>query len=336
MIEPSWDHTHRSLARSRRLFSDRRVQRAYWELVGFARAARALNPELLHIPSFAAPLRPSAPMVITIHDVIPFLLPVYRASTAMRLHLAVMRRTVRNADLIIAPSTSAAGEISSELGIPRDRIRVTHEAADSSFRSPTDRTQIDSTLRRFGIVGRYIFNVGGFDVRKNLPLLIVAFARLRPMLEEHVQLVIAGAPHSDNPAVFPPLDPIIRQYGVESDVILTGRVSEEDKVALCQGADLYVTPSSHEGFGLTALEAMACGVPTIASNTSSFPEIVGDGGLLTNLDIDSVVGAIQSVLESPTLAAELRTRGLKRAAEFSWRRTAEQTLDVYREVLSIG
>ena len=81
---------------------------------------------------------------------------------------------------------------------------------------------------------------------------------------------------------------------------------------------------------------MACGVPTIASNTSSFPEIVGDGGLLTNLDIDSVVGAIQSVLESPTLAAELRTRGLKRAAEFSWRRTAEQTLDVYREVLSIG
>jgi glycosyltransferase involved in cell wall biosynthesis len=334
VVEPDWDHSGQDLAKSRGPLVDRRIQRASWELLGFARAARRFKPDLLHVPSFAAPAISPAPLVVTIHDVIPFVLPVYRASAAMRLHLAAMRRTVRRAALILAPSHSAATEISSELGIARDRIRVTYEAADPACRPIEERSTGTQIVDRFGIAGRYVFNVGGLDVRKNVPLLIEAFAQLLPTLSEPVQLVIAGAPHSDNPTVFPPLEPVIRRCGVERDVILTGRVTEAEKIALYQSADLYVTPSAHEGFGLTALEAMACGVPTIAANGSSFPEIVGDGGVLAELDVESLATAMFEVLENQALAADLRLRGLARARAFSWERTAEQTLDVYREVLS--
>lgn len=334
VIEPAWDQSG-PWPSSRSPLRDRRVERATWELFGFARAAARTKPDLLHIPSFAAPLVRRRPAVVTIHDVIPFVIPEYRSSAAMRLHLRIIQRTVRGAALIIAPSHSAAGEIARVLGIPRGKIRVTHEAAGAACKPIEDRGAARETLARFGISSRYIFNVGGLDVRKNVPLLIEAFARLQPVLAEPVQLVIAGAAHSDNPAVFPPVEPVIRRCGVEGDVVLTGRISEADKIALYQNADLYVTPSAHEGFGLTALEAMACGIPTIAANSTSFPEIVGEGGLLVELDPDALAASMLKVLENREFAGELRVRSLRRAAGFSWRRTAELTYEVYQEALGV-
>lgn len=331
VLEPTWDHTEPASRRTP--LDDRRVQRARWELGGVAWSAWRAKPDLLHIPAFSAPVVAPCPMVVTVHDVIPFVIPAYRASRAMQLHLAAMRRTVRRACLVIAPSHAAAADISGELGIEPERIRVTHEAAGEHFRPAADPAAARERVARFGITGRYIFNVGGLDVRKNVPVLLEAFARLRPRLSERVQLVIAGAPHSDNPAVFPPLEPVVRRLGVEDDVVFTGRVSEADKVALYQAADLYVTPSSYEGFGLTALEAMACGIPTIAANRTSFPEVVGDGGLLVEPDPGAIASLMEQVLTNPERAADLRARGLARAAEFSWERTARQTLEVYREAI---
>jgi glycosyltransferase involved in cell wall biosynthesis len=334
VVEPQWNHSSNFVANTRLPFPGRRLQRASWEALGFGLAARNLHPDLLHVPSFAAPLVARTPLVVTIHDVIPLVLPAYRSSRAMRAHLALMRRTVRNAAIVIAPSNSAAEEISTELGIPRAKIRVTLEAADPACVPARDRAAIEPVLHRFGITGPYIFNAGGLDVRKNVPMLIDAFAQLRSRTDSPLQLVIAGAPHSDNPTVFPPISPLVERLGLERFVIMTGRVSEVDKIALFQGADLYVTPSMHEGFGLTALEAMACGIPTITANASSFPEIVGDAGLLAELDADSMAASMELVLSNAALATELRSKGLARAAEFSWQRTAKQTLDVYHEVLA--
>jgi len=332
LLEPEWDHRTPSLRRTP--LEDRRIQRASWELAGVYRAANRARADLLHIPSFAAPVVSSGPLVVTVHDVIPFVLPAYRASRVMRAHLAVMLRTVRRADLVIAPSRAAADDIVAELGIEPWRMRVTHEATDATFVPPADREGARAAVARWGIADRYIFNVGGLDVRKNVPLLLCAFARLRSRLPERVQLVIAGAPHSDNPSVFPPLEPVVRRLGIERDVVFTGRVSEADKLALYQAADLYVTPSYYEGFGLTALEAMACGVPTIAANRTSFPEVIGDGGLLVEVDDEALVAAMELVFVNPAVANDLRQRGLARAAQFSWRRTAAQTLDVYREAIT--
>jgi glycosyltransferase involved in cell wall biosynthesis len=193
---------------------------------------------------------------------------------------------------------------------------------------------VGEVVRRFGVTGRYVFNVGGFDVRKNLPVLLEAFARVRTRLDESLQLVIAGAPHSDNPAVFPSLAPVIQRLGIERAVILPGRISEEEKVALYQGAALYATPSLYEGFGLTALEAMACGVPTVAANRTSLPEVVGDGGLLVEPDAEAFAAAMFDILTNPARALELSANGMARAAAFTWQRTAQLTLAAYREVVA--
>lgn len=332
VIEPIWDHL--SGQDGRGLLTDRRVQRAYWELRGFAAAAESTRPELLHIPSMAAPLRPRHPFVVTIHDVIPFQIPEYRASAAMRAHLSLMKWTVKRAARVIAPSEAAAAGIVDVLGIDRGRISVIYEAADPACRPADSPDRLRDRLAELGVRGRYVFNVGGLDVRKNVPLLVEAFARVRAERSDPLQLVIAGGAHSGNPTVFPPLAPVIERLGIVDAVVLPGRVSEADKLALYQGASLYVTPSAAEGFGLTALEAMACGVPTIASDQSSSPEVVGDGGLLTRLDPEVLAAQIKRVLDNDDLAADLRERGLRRAAEFSWRRAAEETAAVYRAVVS--
>ncbi len=311
-----------------------RFQRLSWYLVGVALAARRARPELLHIPHATPPVGSRLPLVLTIHDVIPLILPAYRATQAMRLRVAALRRAAPRARMVLTPSRAAADDIERLLKVPPSRIRVTPEAATADHVPATNAAASRAVASRHGIRGRYVFNVGGLDVRKNLPVLLEAFARALPHLEGPAQLVIAGAPHTNNPAVFPPLEPVVERLGLAERVVLTGFLSDADKLAFYQGAALYVTPSVYEGFGLTALEAMACGVPTIAANRTSLPEVVGDGGLLVEPEPDALATAVVDVLNTPALAAALRARGLARAATFSWDRTATLTLDAYREALN--
>ncbi|MGH2531985.1 MAG: glycosyltransferase family 4 protein [Thermomicrobiales bacterium] len=341
LLEPNWfESSPRGrglpgpIARALAIRGDARVRRATWDTVGVARAARRSAPDLLHVPHFAAPLRSPAPLIVTIHDVIPLIWPEYRASRAMRVNLAVMRRTVRRARLILTPSEASARDVERMLGIPRRRIRVTPEAAGLEYAPAKDHRAASEVARCLGVTGRYVFNVGGLDVRKNLPVLLDAFARALPRLKEPTRLVIAGAAHSGNPSVFPPLEPVIARLGLSGQVILPGRLANADKIALYQAARLYVTPSLYEGFGLTALEAMACGVPTIAANRTSLPEVVGDGGLLVEPEPEALAAAMVRVLNSPDEAEGLRARGMARAATFSWRRTAELTHEAYEEASS--
>lgn len=312
-----------------------RLRRLGWDLTGVAFAARKSRPDLLHIPHATPPLGVGLPLVLTVHDLIPLVLPAYRTSQAMRLRLSALRWAAPRARVILTPSEVVADDIQRLLQVPRSRIRVTPEAAPPDHRPAADPDPARRVATRYGIRGRYVFNVGGLDVRKNLPVLLHAYARILPQLNEPTQLVIAGAPHTGNPAVFPPLGPVVKRLGLAEQVVLTGFVSDADKLALYQGAALYVTPSLYEGFGLTALEAMACGVPTIAANRTSLPEVVGDGGLLVEPEPEALARAMLQTLNDPALGAALRERGLARAATFSWERTARLTLDAYREALDL-
>jgi len=332
LIQPDWSASKRGALEP----IARRLRRASWDTYGVSRRAARENPDLIHIPHFAAPVRAGRPLVVTVHDVIPLVLPEYGASPWMRAHLALMRRTIRQARLILTPSQAAADDISRVLGIVPERIRVTPEAAGPDYRPATDPKRVREVTARFGIGERYIFNVGGLDARKNVPALLEAFARARGQLTEPTRLVIAGAAHTANPRIYPPLEPVIQRLELQEAVVLTGRVSEEEKVALYQGASLYVTPSIYEGFGLTALEAMACGVPTIAANRTSLPEVVGDGGILVEPEPEAIATAMISVLNDPARAADLRERALARAAEFDWRRTARLTMEAYREAVEMA
>jgi glycosyltransferase involved in cell wall biosynthesis len=311
----------------------KRGARFFWETVGAGRAASAAKVDLLHMPMMATPVSTLIPTVTTVHDVIPYVIPEYRSTRAQQINIQVARQTLRRARLVIAPSHHAAGDIAEVLGVPRDKVRVTHEAADPMYRPIADEAAICPVLNELNVTEPYIFNVGGLDVRKGIPVLVRAFSELQGEIDPAMRLVIAGARHSNNPTVFPPLDPLIDELGLRDRVVMTGRVTEEQKVALMQGAAIYVTPSLYEGFGLTALEAMACGIPTISSNRTSLPEVVGDGGLLVEPRVREIAAAMREVLTTPELAAQLRERGLRRATAFSWRATAQQTASVYREAL---
>lgn len=308
-------------------------EKLWWEQVGVTRRARAVGADLLHVPYFAGPLRCSLPLVVTVHDVIPWALPAYRQALAMRLYLRVVGQAARRADAVITDSEYSKHDIVRWLRIPPERISVVPLAADERFRPAESEEPLRALRRRFDLRGAVVFNVGGLDVRKNLPVLLEAFARALPRLPEGTTLVIAGQPHTDNPRLYPPLEPIVRRLRLEQRVVLTGPISEEDKLAFYQLADLYVYPSLYEGFGLSPLEAMACGTPVVAAARTSLPEVVGEGGLLVEPEPDVLAEAIERVLLDAELRAALSRRALAQAARFSWERTARETVAVYHRVL---
>jgi glycosyltransferase involved in cell wall biosynthesis len=312
-----------------------KAHRFLWDAAGITRGvlrAGKPGPQVLHLPQMSAPIWSPVPMVATIHDVIPFVLDDYRASRAMRAYVGLMARTVREAERVIAPSESAGADIERVLGIPGERIRVIPEAAGPDLVPDRDGEASARVRERWGVNGRYLFNIGGFDRRKNLPLLIEAFAAAMPSMPSDVQLVIAGVPHTDNPRVFPPLEPLIRQHGLEERVVLTGRVSDEERRWLYQAAHAYITPSMYEGFGLTPLEAMACGVPAIVADRTSLPEVVGDAGLVVEPNVQAMAEAILAMMTDDGLRDRLAMASLERAGMFTWEAAARETAAVYHEV----
>lgn len=313
-----------------------RRHRFAWDAIGVSAATVTGRPRarLLHLPQMSAPIIAPIPCVVTIHDTIPLSVPDYRATRAMQVYLALMARTARHARHIIVPSRSAADDVQRVLGVALERITVIAEAASPDLVPDWTGTAERQARERFGVQGPYVFNIGGFDKRKNLPLLVEAFGAAVPSLPEGATLVIAGASHSSNPRVFPPLEPVVRKLGLGSKVLLTGRISDDDRRLLYQGAVACVTPSLHEGFGLTPLEAMACGTPAIVANRTSLPEVVGDAGVIVEPEADALAAAIIRIMTDGEFRANRSRLGVERAALFSWERAAVQTADVYRTVLA--
>ncbi len=318
-------------------FARGKVHKLWWEQVGLPRAARRAGVDLVHVPHFSAPLRRDRPYVVTIHDLVWLILPVYANSLQMRLYLPMILRAAPRADLILTVSAHSAGDITRLLRIPPERIRVIPQAADERYAPlPPDAPAVRSVRQKFGLDGPFIFNVGGLDARKNLATLVRAFAIARPRLPPGTRLVIAGAAHSHRSDRYPDLRPVITETGVGEWTVLAGRVSEEEKHALLSSAAVYAYPSLYEGFGLSPLEAMRCGTPVVCANRSSLPEVVGDGGLLVEPTPEAFAAAIVAVLTSPKEREQLRRRARDTAACFSWSQTAQATLAAYREVFAGG
>ena len=305
----------------------------WWEQRGLMQAARAADADLVHVPHFAAPLMRNRPLIVTIHDVIPYVFPAYRSSASMRMYLRLVSRATRTADAVLTDSECSRRDIVRYLGIDRERITVIPLAVDEQYRPDHDQDAEAEIRERLGLPGPVIFNVGGLDVRKNVEALVRAFAAALPDLDPDTRLVIAGKAHTGNERLYPRLEPIIDELGVSEHIVLPGRISEADKLRLYNVADLYVFTSLYEGFGLSPLEAMACGTPVICSNRSSLPEVVGDAGVLVDPTPQKVAGSISTVMNDHYLRRRLSAQGLEQAARFSWERTASMTRDVYWRVL---
>lgn len=313
---------------------DANLSKVWFEQVAFPRACRRLGADLAHIPHWGSPLQPAVPTVVTIHDLIPLLLPAYRGRVWVRLYTRLVAAAARRAAGVITVSQASQRDIIAHLGLPADRVWITQEAAPAGFRRAQP-DQVEALRRRLGLPDRFFLYLGGFDVRKNVAGLLLALACLAERMSVAPALVLAGQlPPRDTP--FTP-DPrrMARELGIASRVHFTGWVEEADKPALYTAATAFVFPSHYEGFGLPVLEALACGTPTITSNVSSLPEVAGQAAIqVAPDDVPELAAAMARLWQDGALQERMRQEALAQAARFSWPRTAQATVEVYAEVLA--
>jgi glycosyltransferase involved in cell wall biosynthesis len=312
------------------------LSKLWFEQITFPRVCRRASVDLAHVPYFASPLRPSVPTVVTVHDVIPLLLPAYRGSIWVRLYTRLVAAAAERADAIITDSQHSKQDIVRHLHVAPERVQVIYLAADPTCRPVKDAGVLDGVRRKYGLPEKYILYLGGFDRRKNLSTLLRAYAGARRALGGRAPpLVVAGRLPAVETVLFPDPRRLAEESDIERSVVFTGWISDEDKPALYSGALFFCFLSLYEGFGLMPLEAMSCGTPVLASQDSSLPEVVGSGGLLVDPSaLDEVVEAMVALMQDHELWQALKQAASAQASRFRWEWTAEQTLRVYDRVLS--
>jgi glycosyltransferase involved in cell wall biosynthesis len=299
----------------------------WFEQRGFPAAAARAGADLMHYPYFAAPLRSRTPFVVTVHDLIPLLLPEYRGSRLVRAYMSLQSVTVRRAKLILADSNASRHDVVRLLDVPRQRVRVVHLGVDPEFRP----VPAEAARAAYGLPERYVLYHGGLDARKNVERLVLAYARARASHGVTEPLVITGD-HRRVGGLYRPLPPLVEQLGLREHVRFVGFVPQEQLVALLSGCALFVYPSRYEGFGLPPLEAMACGAVVASSTGGSLAEVVGDAAItFAPDDEEGMAEALARGLQDEPLRVRLRDAGRARAAEFTWEKTARATLEAYRD-----
>lgn len=286
--------------------------------------------DLLHVPIYYLP--PGAPQasVLTIYDVRHARFP----RTYPSARLAFLRLTVpwslRRARHVIAISHFTKRELVEVFGLPPEKVSVTPLAARPSFRPVRDESTFVRVRAAYRLPAHFILCVGTLEPRKNLVRATEALRLLRDRSLPH-HLVLAGVPYFREG----PLHEAVARLGLADRVHILGYVADEDLPALYALADCFLYPSLYEGFGIPVLEAMGCGTPVVASGGSSIPEVAGPAALFFDpTDVQAMASAMARVLEDGAEAARLREAGFAQAAQFTWERTARQTVEVYRRVLA--
>jgi glycosyltransferase involved in cell wall biosynthesis len=311
------------------------VERMLWEQRAFPKAAKAEKARLLHVPYFGAPLRTyGLPVVATIHDTAPFALREQSAPTLTGPYARWLALAARQTAVLIVPSEWAKREIIENLRVPIERTRVVPLAPAPQFRRVLDAQRLAAVRQRYGLGERFVLYVGVMDARRNVQALVAAFAAVYHELgDARLQLVIgADASALGSSTLYPDWRLQAHQFRV-LDRIVCRPIDEADKPLIYSACACFVYPSRYEGFGLPALEAMACGAPTICSDRTALPEAVGSAGLLVDPDnVHMLAKTMRRVLESPELRDDLRARALARSRQFGWDQVALDTAALYTQV----
>ena len=300
--------------------------RIAWEQTVLPLAAARAGLDLLACPVAIRPLVAPCPTVVTIHDLIFLHYPTgYPA--LKRLYLGALTGwSARRARAVIAVSAATARDVERLLGVPRERIRVVPNGVDTAALRPLPTADVAAFRAAHGLPERIILYLGTLEPRKNVPRLVRAFAAIRE--RTGATLVVAGGKGWFYEEIFR----TVRALGLEECVRFPGYVPDAELPLWYNSAEVFAYPSLYEGFGLPALEALACGVPVIAASTSAFPEVVGDAGLLVDPESDAALAAaLERVLTDPALAGRLRAGGPAHARQFSWDASARATLAVYEQ-----
>lgn len=286
-----------------------------WWLAGLPWELRRIGAEVFHGTDFGTPYLGVAPSVMTFHDCSPWLEGERRQTAAER----VRRRTpraLRRTTLVVTPSETVRREVMERFGLAASRVIAVPLAAGEVFR-PRPQGETEAARQRLRVRGPYLLFVGTGDRRKNVERLVEGWLearRVRPDLE----LVVVGRRHA----------------GSEPGLTAAGRLEDEEVAALMSGAELFVYPSLYEGFGLPVLEAMQAGAPVVISRDAALREVAGDAAVSVEAtSSDTLARTIVELMGDPLRRRELRERGIRRAAEFSWRQTAVRTREVYVEAV---
>jgi glycosyltransferase involved in cell wall biosynthesis len=306
-----------------------KIMKMFWASIRRPKVDRWVGKvDLYHSTAFYLNPITNGKSVLTIFDV-NFLAMRKFTLWSGRWHFAPkMKDYTKRCHHIITVSESSKREIIKYLNVPEEKISVIYGGYSDIFKPKTDDRLSGEVKRKYNITGNYLLYVGTLEPRKNLKGLIQAYTQCQA--KKDFLLVLAGGKGWKYEHIFRLVD----KLQLQDQVIFTGYVEEADLPGLYQGASLFVYPSFYEGFGLPPLEAMACGLPVIVSNTTSLPEVVGDAGVYVDPnDVEQIAFSIDTVLSDSELRRNLTQRGSERARLFSWEKTAKATLQLYEQVV---
>ena len=271
------------------------------------------------------------PYIITVHDLIRYFdlkghsTYIHHPNLRDRFYLSLDYRGVKKATRVIAVSQTTKHDLVQHLGIPEERISVVYEGIDHQRLKPTWRRLVDYP---------YLLFIGSEHPRKNFTGLLKGFSKLKSQREfKDLKLLKVGKAGRPEVEFRKHTLQVVTELGLSNEVVFTDYVAREDLPAYYSGAECFILPSFYEGFGLPPLEAMACGCPVIVSNRASLPEVTGEAAIKVNPDdTDGIASAIRMILTDEHLKRELVSKGLEQARQFSWGKTARETLKVYKSV----
>jgi glycosyltransferase involved in cell wall biosynthesis len=300
-------------------------------LLELPRRARRDRLDVLHV-TYSAPLWNPCPLVVTVHDISFEKFPEYFSARDLAVLKGLVPRSVRAARRVITDTEFTKRELLDVYRLPPEKVVVTPYASGEQFRPIREPARLAGIRARYKTSEHFILAVGNLQPRKNLGRLIEAYVQAKGKYGLKHKLVIVGQSQFRSSEV----QAKVQEHGLGGEVIFTGFVADEDLPLLYNAADVFVFPSLYEGFGLPVLEAMACGTPVICSNTPPLPEIAdGAARLVDPRSTSDVAEALAELLCDEERRAGLRARGLQRAQEYSWERTAQQTLALYTEVAAL-
>jgi glycosyltransferase involved in cell wall biosynthesis len=307
-------------------------QSNFWNEVNTPNKLLDKSIDIYHVPQngIGLPTTKNCPFVITLHDVIPYKMPDTVGDEYLKIFNEQLPNIIPLCDGIITVSQYSKEDIIEAFNFPREKIYVTHLASEDIYK-PYDKALSKSIIEQnYSITGDYILYIGGFSPRKNILGLLDSFSILLPKLKKDIKLVIAGSKGKS----YDIYKKRAEDLHIDDKVIFPGFISMNHIPFMYNACELFVYPSFYEGFGLPPIEAMACGVPVIASNVTSIPEILQDSTLLVDpYDINDLSEKMYNVLLDNDLRQCLITKGLKRSSDLTWEHTATDTLVAYKNII---